>query len=453
MTDHETKMSSQIAKAVNAFAKSMNGLHFYATRFPSPLLAGNTRLDRPPADEEEEFVRLCSFKLAPSAAIARDQKLQDEVARLEEKWKDRVEWEHKDDAVRARFKSEALARQFADICETIDHMHVAIDLGIRSTVISLVGAVELLVAEILRAVFDRYDGKLGLEEKSFSLKDLRDFGSIEDARQHLIETKIESVLYGDVEKWIEAVSRHADCDASGLRGSLDEIVEVCQSRNIIVHNDGVVNRRYLERVNPTLHRAKVYEKLPLSGSYLERAVEAVDAYFLSLAYLAWKRQLRSDERRASQFHFIAYERLRRRRNAAAEVLAKLVESDDASSEESRISARVNRWQACKWSGRMESVRAEVEKWDTSALSSKYAMAKAVLLDQHDKAVEYLKDNLARNEVTSLDISEWPLFKELRRTECFEKEIDPLLDDDVRKQLQRRRERAKKDAETSSAKKD
>jgi hypothetical protein len=49
--------------------------------------------------------------------------------------------------------------------------------------------------------FDKYTGALGANEKNFSLEDLKAFQSLEDAKAHLVASKVEAIMRQSFEEW------------------------------------------------------------------------------------------------------------------------------------------------------------------------------------------------------------------------------------------------------------
>jgi len=81
--------------------------------------------------------------------------------------------------------------------------------------------------------------------------------------------------------------------------------------------------------------------------------------------------------------------------------------------------QVNEWLSCKRLDRIDSIREEVEAWDTSALGPTFQIAKAALLDDLDIAFEEARKALALEAIGEVQLLEWPLLEEMRADERFE----------------------------------
>jgi len=67
---------------------------------------------------------------------------------------------------------------------------------------SLISFSEWFLSQILHDYFEKFPEVADISEKTLTFQDLRDIGSIEDARRYLIESKIESILWGNFEDWL-----------------------------------------------------------------------------------------------------------------------------------------------------------------------------------------------------------------------------------------------------------
>ena len=84
--------------------------------------------------------------------------------------------------------TEAL-RSFIKTLRRMDHLY-------ESSLISLSSMTEWFLASLLQRYFETYPESVGTREKVFSLQDLRQIGSIEDARKGLIDSTVENILHG-----------------------------------------------------------------------------------------------------------------------------------------------------------------------------------------------------------------------------------------------------------------
>jgi hypothetical protein len=76
-------------------------------------------------------------------------------------------------------------------------------------------------------------------------------------------------------------------------------------------------------------------------------------------------------------------------------------------------AQVEVWLATSAAHGLESIRNEVDQWDTDALDPVYTVAKCILLGEFDRAAHLLAQVVADGQITDLDLADWPIFDPLR----------------------------------------
>ncbi|MGY6650108.1 hypothetical protein [Wenyingzhuangia sp. IMCC45574] len=126
------------------------------------------------------------------------------------------------------------------------------DILSRSSFLMLNNYFEYLIADLLSYYYNKYKNSLNEKEFKFTLKELNEFDSIEEATKDLIIKEVESLI---IDKSFNELLEHFEDKLSiSLEKQLikwDEIIEVRERRHLIVHNSSVVNKKYILRTkNP-----------------------------------------------------------------------------------------------------------------------------------------------------------------------------------------------------------
>jgi hypothetical protein len=283
----------------------------------------------------------------------------------------------------------------------------------------------LLATEHLR----KYPGALESEEKAFSLADLQGLGSIEDARTVLIERRVDSFMRKGIDDW----SRWAEKTLGASFGDLciDENVvkEIFQRRHLIVHAGGVVNRMYLERA-PLQEREspELGKVLMTSGEYVTRALDEFEVLGDLLLFTAWSKWRDGADRNVghSEFEDRILELMAARR---WEMVRRLCERGAQLNltVSGELVFRVNHWIAIRHLDKFDDdYRNAVRAWDTSALAIPFVLAKAVLLDEEERALELLEWGLTSEQLSRRDAETWPLLAGLRDNPKFNSTLDDAM---------------------------
>lgn len=303
---------------------------------------------------------------------------------------------------------------------SVNHLH-------RSSLISLVSAVESFVSTLLHQFYSTHPAALNIKEKQFTFDELSRFETMDDARSYIVSWKVENLLRGSLEDWFEFFSKNLKLKLSVASRRMDALVEIFQRRNLFVHNEGVVNNIYLSKVKNGKEKGHLLNKrIGVTKKYLFAAIDEIESSFLDVAYEIWARCEKSNELRPHLIVATSYDALLQRRWDVAKDVASLVVADPASSELPILMAKVNSWIARLRLGDQAAI-GEIEKFDVSAKGDVFRLAKCCLLEQNEKALALAKDLFGQNKIEFESLSEWPLFEPQRETSEFQRwlsEIDP-----------------------------
>jgi hypothetical protein len=90
----------------------------------------------------------------------------------------------------------------------------------------------------------------------------------------------------------------------------------------------------------------------------------------------------------------------------------------ADKEAGRLVFKVNGWLAQKRQVGVESVRPDIEAWDTSALGIRFELAKHALLDDFKSVADAARLAFSLGQLSGWEIRNWPLLEEFRSTDDF-----------------------------------
>ena len=302
----------------------------------------------------------------------------------------------------------------------------------RSFIVSLVSHYDAFLGGVIRALLLVKPEILSASERSLTFSQLVQFGSVEDAREFIIEKEVETVLrksHTEQFDWLESKFNIK------LRQGLDvwpEFVEVTERRNLFVHNRGLVSNQYLDvcrKQKVAFERVpRVGEELQVLPEYFNAAYEAILEIGIKLAHVLWRKVLPSDREAADDsLNEIVLDLLVEERfSIACRMLDFATALPHHSSEKSRLIFVINRAQAYKWSGDVETTKQILSEEDWSATSHEFSLAEAVLLDDFATADDVVKSIGANGGLTKQYYREWPLFREYRKSENFQRIFEDMF---------------------------
>jgi len=175
---------------------------------------------------------------------------------------------------------------------------------------------------------------------------------------------------------------------------------------------------------------QVGEQLSVPPEYFNSAFETIFEVGIKLAHVLWRKVQPNDlEKADANLRRISYNLLSEERfKLACTVLdfSAITLKPFVSSDQARLMFVINQAQAYKWSGDMESAREILSGEDWSTRSEAFQLAEAVLLDDFERAHKVVKRIGSTGSVEKSDYREWPLFREYRKSEKFQKIFEEVF---------------------------
>jgi hypothetical protein len=418
MEDHDKSESRnatdgiQLGSAIRSFAHSLTALRDFVT------LVGTLLSDREKSVLLKNRKELIPILLAVNA-VMKDLVTDEQVEELKKEIDCDIKFEVTGKNQVQLKVEDAVARRalsaFKDVSVSSSHNVLLY----RSALISLVSSAEWLLSQVIRQHLQLYPGALGTKDKLLSLEDLWSFGSIDEAKRHLIDMRINEIMWGGFDDWLKYCTEKIKLSAGYLIPHKDRLIEIFQRRNVMVHNNGLVHSSYINKVPPQLRpKISLGDELPVSPDYLKEAIDLVESSFILIAAELWKRLDPKDGSRGSALIDVVFERLLQERWIVAERLSYFLKEDKKIEERLQIVGLLNYWQSIKWADRLDDIKAEIQSEDFTAKDEVYQLARYALLDDMNAFMSLLPKVLKAGKLDAERLRTWPIFKEMRKTPEF-----------------------------------
>lgn len=244
--------------------------------------------------------------------------------------------------------------------------------------------------------------------KEFSLRELQDLGSIEDAVEIAIERRVTKLMFGSLADWKRFFSERMHIDLGPLSGDWGKFTEIVERRHCIVHNQARASRRYCA----SNHSVEVGETLHATPSYVQDAITRLELMCLLTVAAVWQKFSMDKRDLIDTLERIAFEALKRERWTVSSRLYEAWRELPLSEQEKRM-CQVNLWIAEKAIHGAESIKLEVETWDVSGSDEIFHLARLCLLDDNDAAFELLPRLVQHEKIGGEELATWPLLASLR----------------------------------------
>lgn len=306
---------------------------------------------------------------------------------------------------------------FKNVRKSSDH----IELLYKNSLISLLSSVEWFFAQILHFYYDKYPESAGVSDKNLKLSELKSFQTIKDAEKYLVELKIEEILRGNFESWIELLKRDLKLGLGYIDNIKDEVIEIYQRRNLLVHNGGVINSIYITKVKEELRKNfKIGSRIDVTKDYLDNSIWKLQLAFILVGAELWKKLDAEDTNRGDILTDIVYENVLKGRWEIADGISHFIINDAKMSTTDKIVAQLNNWLCKKRMGKYESVKKEIDTADFSDKKEIFQLALAALKEDKDLFFKLLPTTLEAKQLNIMRLEEFPILDEMRKTEEYEK---------------------------------
>jgi hypothetical protein len=294
----------------------------------------------------------------------------------------------------------------------------------RSFFVSLISQYDAFLGAILRTLFILRPKVLDLSERQITYSDLLEFGSIEAARDHIIEKEVETILRKSHSEQFDMLEKRFDLP---LRTGLDvwpNFIEITERRNLFVHASGRVSAQYINvcKDHGVVHEEPITrgKELYVDQHYFNKAHACIVELGVKLVHTLWRKQLPDDRKAADQnLNIICYDLIAEKRwLPARRLLDFAVGQKKHHSEEERRRFVINRAQAYKWSGDESTARKVILSEDWTASSDTFKLAVAVILDEYGNAASLMSAIGPAGRPNKHEYCDWPLFSVFRKTDAF-----------------------------------
>lgn len=292
------------------------------------------------------------------------------------------------------------------------------DTALRSSLlVSAVGSFEVLVGNMVRAYFIAFPKALINSEVSISTEYLATFEFLDDFWSAYGESRVEKLMREDVVTWLAWYEKNLNMTSRQVCPDAKTLVEIFLTRNVHVHNAGKANEVYLRactRHNVTPRNEAADTRLPITQTYLIGAIDLLHVTGMLLAYGVLRKIATKygepPEFANSLLSGGIYSLLEDERYDAVLALAQLL--PEMSPSRTDI-VRINTWVAQREKEGPESIRAEMEIWDTSGKDAKFELVRLALLEDYSNAHSIADKIFGSDQLSRADWNSWPALKGLR----------------------------------------
>lgn len=301
----------------------------------------------------------------------------------------------------------------------------------RMALVSVVSLFDAYLTRILKSVYAVKPEILNGCTRQINFTELVAFGSIDGAREHIIDKEIETVLRDSHAAQFAWLEKKLNMKLTDLP-SWKDFIELTERRNLLVHADGTVSSHYLEICKE--HKVdldkglKRGDQLEVDENYYINACNCVTEIGIKLSQVLWRKLIPTElEQAENSFIQATYDLLVLKDYKLAEKVLEITKSTGFKklNFETGLYLTINHAISLKGQEKEKECLALLKKTDFSALSLKFKLANQVLTDAFDDAAATLKKIGPNGELSENQLRQWPLFRWFRKTDQFKAAFEEM----------------------------
>lgn len=404
----EIKEEYNIQMIQHNFTKNMESLKLFITNLRPLAREHDKNLEKNISKEFEEVLKIAGIskkELQEKRSIQKDCKLTDKQT------------------VRIINILHNLARLSAD---NVELLH-------KSAFVILVSYFDFIISDLIHCFYQKYPESLSGKELSITLKELKLCSYLNEAVNYIINKEIDKVLYGNLENQKTYLKNYLRIDIKENIIHWNKINEAIERRNIIVHNNGKINRRYFKSVDLSVLPDEENKKLKegkiirINEGYFTTIYNEILIAGIILIQVCWRKWGKENASSADdQLIESTYDTLYQEKWAVAERLGLFAKECEVSTQEKCLYLNINYCQSLKWQNKKAELAKELAKYDISTLSPKYKLALYALKSDKNNFYKNVEGAITIDQMEEDCFVEWPLFREFRKDPNYEERIKTIF---------------------------
>lgn len=325
----------------------------------------------------------------------------------------------KDEEINLTFINSKIGKGFMKSLEDLKLKLKQTNILYSGTLMLLVVYFEETISSILLKDLLNYP-RIKIENTSLKFEEIKDLGSIEEAKKYIVEKEVEKIMKENPDEWVKYLKQKVKLKLKSYEKNEKYFNEIMARRNLIVHNDGVVNKYYLNRVGKdNIYNVNIGDVLTVDSTYILKAFEVFEEITITILFEIYLNDKINSDVVDNIFNIITNKYLFKDKYYIAEKLYKLMLDSDKVQGELRLFSQLNYWQSVKWQNSTNETVKKLEKEDYSVYKDNIYLGALALQEKYD---EFFSVYNQQNEIGIEELSDWPIFRKVREDDRFKELI-------------------------------
>lgn len=319
------------------------------------------------------------------------------------------------------FNNHKMAKKFEDSIDKLKCKLKQTDILYSGTLMLLVVYFEEMFSKMLLKDLLKYP-RIKIENNTLTFEEIKDLGSIDEAKKYLIEKEVDKIMKEKCDDWFKYLKQTVKLKLKCYDDHVSYFNEIMARRNLIVHNDGIVNTYYLNRVGKNnIYNVKLGDVLSVDSKYILEAFDVFEQIAVNTLVEIYLKENLDEDKIDNVFNLVTNKYLFEEKYTIALKLYELLLDCKFVKGELKLFCELNYWQCHKWLGITNDKIEKLNKFDYSVYKTKIHLGALALQEKYDDFFEAFN---VQDEIRLVDLKNWPIFKEVRKDERFLELIKP-----------------------------
>lgn len=308
-----------------------------------------------------------------------------------------------------------------------------------SYIVSLVSIFDTFMAGMVRCVYSLKPDLLLKSQMNFTYRQLAEYETLKEVKKNIIDNTIDKLFRDSHTEQMEWLEKAIEVNTLKQFAGWPSFIELTERRNLFVHADGIVSSQYLNECKKCKYNTNGIElgsKLTVDDEYFHKSFSLLYEMGIMLTQILINKlylgiYTKNTGVRDKLLIGNVYELICEKHYDIAINVSFFARDTKVFKRtiKDSIFVELNLAQALKWSGKIKQCNDVLENLDTSALNIDLQIPKKVLEDDFDE-VYRMMNRLGSNSsiLTKEAYREWPIFKEIRKTEKFQEVFQDVFNE-------------------------
>ena len=316
--------------------------------------------------------------------------------------------------------------QYKKLKNDRENSRIAYEILPQSLLVSKVTQFDLFIGSLIKIILNLQNNIIS-DEKILTFGDLKEFKTIKEAVNHVIEREIDNLLFDSHSAHLEWIGKKLNVNIKEeLTLEWASFIEITERRNLYVHTNGFINNQYISKCKEhgfnlgKEHKNKAI--LEMTPDYFKNSSECLYKVAVKLTFIIWIKLIKNEKEIANRFFIneIIVELIKDNNYTLAKTLLQFSKSLFSNNrDEAKKIITINLALVEKLIGNKEGAKSIINSEDWSSCKDDFKLVLSVLEEKYDEVFKLMeKIGKEGDLISEVSYINDPIYSELRQQPKF-----------------------------------